>query len=52
MYSFRQLLQESKRVGLKAELSDDYCILDARNEPAIPAPEQWVEDIFSPKCLL
>jgi hypothetical protein len=43
MYGFLQLLRESKRVILNAELSDDDCILDARNEPAIPAPDMWIE---------
>jgi hypothetical protein len=43
MYRFLQLLRESKRIILKAELSDYDCILDARNEPEIPAPDLWVE---------
>jgi hypothetical protein len=37
MYSFLQLLQESKWVGLEVELPHDDCLLDARNDPAIPA---------------
>jgi hypothetical protein len=43
MYGFLQLLKESNWVGIKAELSDDDCILDARNEFAIPVPDLWIE---------
>jgi hypothetical protein len=43
MYCVLQLLRESKWGILNAELFND-CILDARNEPAIPAPELWIED--------
>jgi hypothetical protein len=43
VYGFLQLRHESKWVILNAELCDDDCILDARNEPAIPAPDVWIE---------
>jgi hypothetical protein len=47
VYGLPQLRQGPKRAGLKTGFSSACCLLDAWNEPAIPALGQWVEGGFT-----